>query len=383
MDASIIVTYRCPMRCTMCNVWENPTDPKKEFKPEILKKLPKLSLANITGGEPMVRQDLDEIVEILFTKTDRIVISTSAWNEDRIEKLAAKFPRLGFRVSIEGLSEKNDELRGRKGGFDRGLRTLLRLRRMGVKDIGFGMTVSDKNAGDLAWLYELAKELGLEFATASLHNSFYFFKDDNRIANIEQVTKSFDDLINRLMKENHPKAWFRAFFNLGLINYVQGGRRMLPCEAGSENFFIDPYGEVLPCNGMEAKYWYASMGNLNEVEDFMQIWNSERAAAVRQKVAACPKTCWMIGSASPVMRKYVTTIAPWVIKNKLKSLVGKKVCTTYIPHYDVGQDPRQGSLADVGAAGPKQEAFPAAAGVAAPGPAALAPAGAASPVAPG
>lgn len=45
---------------------------------------------------------------------------------------------------------------------------------MGMKDVGFGMTVQDKNAPDLVPLYELSNEMGMEFATASLHNSFYF-----------------------------------------------------------------------------------------------------------------------------------------------------------------------------------------------------------------
>ena len=50
------------------------------------------------------------------------------------------------------------------------------------------------------------------------------------------------------------ESWFRARFNMGLINYIEGGRRMLPCEAGSANFFIDPFGDVFPCNGLEEKY---------------------------------------------------------------------------------------------------------------------------------
>ena len=41
-DASIILTYRCPMRCVMCNIWKNPTDKKEEIKAEDLKSLPKL-----------------------------------------------------------------------------------------------------------------------------------------------------------------------------------------------------------------------------------------------------------------------------------------------------------------------------------------------------
>lgn len=342
MDASIIVTYRCPMRCKMCNIWNNPTKVSEEFKPELLEKLPNVNSINITGGEPFVREDIEEIVKILRKKTKRIVFSTSGFFSDRILALAKKYPDLGFRISIEGLSCKNDELRGRQGGFDKGLRTLLELRRMGVKDIGFGITVSNNNSDDMLNLYELNRNLKMQFATASFHNSFYFHKYDNKVTNVDEVCANFDELIQRLMNENSPKSWFRAFFNLGLINYIKGGRRMLPCEAGSENFFVDPYGNVLPCNGMEESCWFDTMGNLHDVNDFMEIWNSEQAQKVRDKVANCPKSCWMIGSASPVMKKYIGKVLPWVIKNKIKVVRGGKVDTTCIPFYHVGNNDKQG-----------------------------------------
>jgi len=330
------------MRCKMCNIWANPTDINKEFNPKLLEKLPKVGLVNLTGGEPFIREDLGDIVRVLYTKTDRVCISTSGWFEDRIFRLASEFPQLGFRVSIEGLSQKNDELRGREGGFDRGLRVLLGLRSLGVKDIGFGITVSNNNSPDMLWLYELAKGLNLQFATAAFHNSFYFQKDDNIITNINEVCGNFEELINRLMKEQHPKSWFRAFFNLGLINYIHGGRRLLPCEAGRENFFIDPYGEVLPCNGMQEKCWFQSMGNLHEADDFMTIWNSARADEVRRSVAICPKNCWMIGSASPVMKKYIVKILPWVVINKLKSLRGQSICCDKFPQFNILGNRAQG-----------------------------------------
>lgn len=342
MDGSIIVTYRCPMRCKMCNIWDNPTSPQEEFQPELLNKLPRMKSVNITGGEPFVREDIEEIVKVLLTKTDRIVFSTSGYFSDRIIALARKYPQLGFRISIEGLSCKNDELRGRSGGFDKGLRTLLELRRMGIKDIGFGITVSNNNSADMLDLYELNRNLKMQFATASFHNSFYFHKYDNKVTNIDEVCANFDELIQRLMHERSPKSWFRAFFNLGLINYIKGGRRMLPCEAGSENFFIDPFGNVLPCNGMEASCWYEMMGNLHESATFDEIWNSDRAKAVRDKVAHCPKSCWMIGSVSPVMKKYITCVAPWVLKNKLRVALGGRVDTSCIPFYHVGNNDLQG-----------------------------------------
>ena len=67
-DASIILTYRCPMRCKMCNVWQYPTEKSKEIQPEELRTLPKLKFINLTGGEPFIREDLDKIVEVVFEK---------------------------------------------------------------------------------------------------------------------------------------------------------------------------------------------------------------------------------------------------------------------------------------------------------------------------
>jgi len=309
----------------MCNIWKNPTDRKEEITARDLEMLPNFKFVNITGGEPFVREDLDEIVEVMFKKSPRIVISTSAWFADRVIALAEKFPNIGIRVSIEGLEKKNDELRGREGGFEKGLYTLKTLKEMGVKDIGFGITVSNHNSPDMLDLYRLSKELDMEFATAAFHNSFYFHKYDNVITNKEEVSANFKRLMEMQLREKHPKSWFRAYFNMGLINYINGGRRLLPCEAGTVNFFIDPWGEVLPCNGMEERIWKGSMGNIRSGLTFEQIWNSPQAEEVRRNVASCRKNCWMVGTASPVMKKYITKPAAWVMANKIRSIIGQPV----------------------------------------------------------
>lgn len=319
-DLSIITTYRCQMKCKMCGIWQNPSDTEKEIKSSDLEMLPSgFNFINITGGEPFLREDLEDIIKVIKPKTKRIVISTSGYHFDKITELARKHPDLGFRVSIEGLSQKNDELRGREGGFDRGLKTLLSLKKNGVKDIGFGITVSNHNSEDMLWLYELGKSMGLEFATAAFHNSFYFHKFDNKITNLDEVSKNFREVAERLMRENNPKSWFRALFNLGLIRYINGEKRMLPCEAGLLNFFVDPFGEVYPCNGLEEGIWKESMGNIKETKNFDEIWFSDKADEIRNKVKTCPKNCWMVGTASPVMHKYIKNILPWIAKNKLKS----------------------------------------------------------------
>lgn len=311
MEALVAVTYRCNAHCHMCSTWQFPSDLGEELSPHDLGSLPRLTFANITGGEPFLRRDLAEFVELLRSKADRIVVSTNGYFTDRILALARQFPDLGFRISLEGLPGANDDLRGIKDGFDHGIRTLLGLRALGVKDIGFGITLSDRNADDLLELYELADSMGLEFATAAVHNNYYFHKFDNFIEDKERVAGNLEELSRRLLSTTRPKNWFRAWFNCGLANYVRGGERLLPCDMGSDIFFVDPFGNVKPCNGMDA-----TMGSLKQ-NSFEEIWSSPEAAAVRERVRACESNCWMIGSVSPAMKKHLHVPASWVAKAKL------------------------------------------------------------------
>jgi radical SAM protein with 4Fe4S-binding SPASM domain len=309
----------------MCNIWKYPTKVEEEFSPGILNKLPKLSFCNITGGEPFLRDDIEEIIYILKKKAKRVVVSTNGYLTEKIIDVAKKNKEIGIRVSLEGLSVTNDELRGIKGGFDQGLKTLLGLKELGLKDIGFAITVSSRNAKDMLELYQLSKAINVEFATAVIHNSYYFHKYDNRIEKRDEVIVCFEELIEKLLKTKKVKNWYRAYFNYGLINYIKGRRRLLPCPAARDVFFLDPWGKILPCNGMEESLWYVTMGNLTQ-ESFEEIWASLQAEIAREKVKNCPKNCWMVGNVSPAIKRNILKPTIWVVKNRLKILVGKRIC---------------------------------------------------------
>lgn len=325
LNGTVIVTYRCNAKCTMCNRYKVPSKPEEEISIETVRKLPEMYFTNITGGEPFIRDDLKDIVRELYKKSERIVISTNGFFTDRIVDLCREFPQIGIRISIEGLEQTNNEIRGLDDGFNRGYTTLKTLVDMGMKDVGFGMTVQDKNAPDLVELYNISDELGMEFATASLHNSFYFVESNNIIHDRLMVAQNFEDLINRLLESGSPKKWFRAYFNHGLINYIFSQKRLLPCDMSFDTFFIDPYGDVMPCNGTKEK---EVMGNLNE-QTWDELWSSEAAEAVRKKVRCCDRNCWMIGSVSPAMHKYIWVPAFWVIKHKFIFFWKKKKYSMY------------------------------------------------------
>lgn len=325
LNGTVIVTYRCNAKCTMCNRYKVPSKPEEEISIETIRKLPEMYFTNITGGEPFIREDLKDIVRELYKKSDRIVISTNGFFTDRIVDLCKEFPQVGIRISIEGLEQTNNEIRGLDDGFNRGYTTLKKLVDMGMKDVGFGMTVQDKNAPDLVALYDISDELGMEFATASLHNSFYFVESNNIIRDRLMVAENFEKLINKLLDSNSPKKWFRAYFNHGLINYIFSQKRLLQCDMSFDTFFIDPYGDVMPCNGTKDK---EVMGNLNE-QGWDELWSSEQAEIVRKKVRCCDRNCWMIGSVSPAMHKYIWVPALWVIKHKFLRFFKKKKYSMY------------------------------------------------------
>ena len=338
LNGTVIVTYRCNARCNMCNRYKVPSRPEEEVSLETIRKLPQMYFTNITGGEPFIREDLKDIVRELYKKSDRIVISTNGFFTDRIVDLCREFPQVGIRISIEGLEDTNNEIRGLEDGFNRGYSTLKKLREMGMTDVGFGMTVQDRNARDLVALYKLSDELGMEFATASLHNSFYFVESHNIIHDRPMVAAQFEELINEMLKSRSPKKWFRAYFNHGLINYIYSQKRLLKCDMSFDTFFIDPYGDVMPCNGTKEK---EIMGNLND-SSWEEVWNSPQAEAVRAKVRCCDRNCWMIGSVSPAMHKYIWIPAFWVAWHKFKALFMKKPYSMY--ENKIARDYRDGKV---------------------------------------
>lgn len=328
MECAVIVTYRCNARCQMCNTWRHQSRKEHEIGPRIMQKLPAgQHRINLTGGEPALRSDLMDIVSVLTEKTPRLEISTNGYFTNRLVEVGRRFPRVTFRVSLEGLPSLNDHVRGIEHGFDHALKTVLSLLEAGVEDVGFGMVVSDKNAQDLLHLYNLCSHMNMEFATSTMHNSFYFHKHDNFIADLPFVEQRMKEFISALLRSNRKnlrlrvKDWGRAFINRGILGHMCGDSRPLPCGAASDLFFLDPAGQVLACNGSQEPW---IMGNLR-AESFSEIWNSQAARAVRKNVRNCGRNCWMVGTAVPAMRRTPWVPILWILRNKIRLALNQEI----------------------------------------------------------
>jgi Fe-coproporphyrin III synthase len=342
MDVCLILTYRCNAKCSMCNVWKNPSLPNEEITLEILKKLPfGINNLNLTGGEPTLRSDLADIVDLLYPRTAKYEISSNGLNPEKIYPIIQKYPDIKIRFSLEGFQDTNNLIRGEKDGFHKKVEGLLRLQELGGKDLGFAITIQDDNADQLVKCFEFTEEHCFELATSTLHNGFQFYKADNVLYNRLRTAGYIEDLITAQLKTSSVKNWFRAYLNLGIVARVLGHDRLLPCTAGTDFLFIDPWGDVFACNVRPD----LKIGNLVE-QSWDEIIDGPLMQEVQKKVAECKQNCWMVGSAKTAMRHPTFTKLPrwtpmlWVLENKLRVRMGGKInFNRYIDHSSVYQDP--------------------------------------------
>lgn len=327
----------------MCDIWKYPTHPEQEVTPRTLSKLPdRIDYLNLTGGEPTLRNDLPEIVEVLAPKAETLEISSNGLRADMLEAIVRKHPCIKIRISVEGVGERNDRIRGETGGYEKKLETMRRLKAAGGLDLGFATTFQDENIDDIVPMYRLCEAFGVEMATSALHNGFQFHKNDNLPYDRLKLARAVEPLITEMLKSNSVKTWFRAYLNLGLIAKILGHPRMLPCTAGTDFAFVDPFSDVYACNVRPD----LRMGNL-ERQSWREIYDGPEARALREKVRVCRHNCWMVASAKTAMRHPRYAKLPkwgplaWVLANKARVTLGLPIpFDRYIDYGRVSEDPK-------------------------------------------
>lgn len=343
MDLTVIPTFRCNSRCQMCYIWKNPTEPKLEVTAETLTKLPGgFDNLNLSGGEPTLRRDLATLVDILYPKARIMEISSNGLHPEKLVPIIKKYPNIKVRFSLEGDAATSNRIRGEDDGYATKVQGLRKLREAGGTDLGFAFVIQDENVDQLVRTYEFARSEGFELATSTLHNAWQFYKNDNFFYDRVKVARQVEGLITKMLESGRVKNWFRAYLNLGLIEKILGHPRLIPCVAGTQFAFIDPWSDVWACNVRSD----LPLGNLAK-----QSWESILASDVARqsigKVAACQQNCWMVTTARTAMRSTLIPQAPkagpllWVLKNKLKATLGAKIdFDRYINYADVEPTPQ-------------------------------------------
>lgn len=320
-EATIAVTYRCNSRCSMCNIWQ--VDAFDELPPEQYAKLPdSLRTINVTGGEPFLRKDLVEVLRQIHKAApmSRIVISSNGMLTERITDLMTQIqrfhPNIGIGISVDGLGEVHDQIRGVVGGFEKAIKTVKAVKSAGIEDVRIGMTIVKGNAHQLLDVHRLSMDLGVEFTTTVAHNSeIYFRKSDNEpgIATPE-LRSALRRVGNSHLRSMSPKDWFRAYHMEGITDRNMRLSAVGKCAAASRFFFLDPRGDVYPCIVMDKV-----IGNIKNFKSLDGLFKGAKATEIRSLVKSCKADCWMVCNTRSLIISHPGRSVVWVMKNKPKA----------------------------------------------------------------
>lgn len=315
------VTNRCQSRCLTCKIWEfhqhHPEKAKEELDLDEIKKI-FLSIGhifffNVSGGEPFLREDLVEIIELACRYlTPRVIhIPTNGLLSKRIETMSDQIaqtvykynPHVPFTIkpSIDGIGEKHDRIRGVKGNFKKLLVTIDKLKALEKKHpnlhLELGTVISMANINDLDEIADFVHSLGVEsYRNEIAEQREEFFNLDDPITPSPGIYKKLMESFSKKIKKHlyHKRDLAKMTESLRLVYYqlvsrtLKEKRQVIPCYAGISNIHLTPYGDIWPC----CVLGYAKpMGNLRKMDyDFNALWNSPQAEEVRKYISE--KNCY-------------------------------------------------------------------------------------------
>lgn len=293
--ASFDLTYRCNLKCRMCNAWkikrnENELD-LGEWKKVVegLIKAFSVRTFRLVGGEPFMHSNLKEIVHHIKARDCSLTMVT---NGTLIDRKMAHFLVSecvdSVRISVDGLQETDDFYRG-KGSFVRtmeGLQAILQEKKLHsavFPRIEIHPFVSKLNIRDMDKLLYLAKQLGVDFNFHYLTGSIAGREPRSRdpgfpgAANHVSLLSAQEkrDFENRFsMRQSVQEHFLQEFFSR-----IRQMPICVDCPRTAYHFLIDPWGYVFPCEHLyNCKY-----GNCRD-ETVEEIWRSETRSILRNKI---------------------------------------------------------------------------------------------------
>lgn len=323
MTLTYSVTAACQSRCKTCQIGQmfcqDPTRPQKDLKLEEIEKIFKtmkpVYFFNMSGGEPFMRDDLPEIVElackylkprVVHTPTNAILSDKIIQNTERIINIVRAYDStvpVTVKPSIDGVGDKHDEIRGVKGNFKCLLKTIEGLKELEEKYDNFhlelGTVISNFNINDLEEIEDFVHSLGVEsYRNEVAECRTEFFNLNDEITPPAEVYQKLIKDFKRKVEENigKKKKLARTTEAMRVVYYDLAGkilkeqRQVIPCYAGVSNVHINYDGGVWPCCVLG---YDKQMGNLRDYDyDFQKLWHSKEAEEVRkyikEKNCACP-----------------------------------------------------------------------------------------------
>jgi Fe-coproporphyrin III synthase len=298
-------TYNCTCKCVFCQRWKDgPKNIKKELTYNQIEKMINqaydlgVRFIALSGGEPLLKKDILKAMKYarkkgIFTSMTH---NGTLINEKNVKNILSSFDAIS--ISLDSLNpEKNDKLRGVKGVHKKTINTLKLLKKYSKHTvIDVQSVLTSENFKDILEINKKLTKKGISTLFQPIHDDLDndFKLKDKKFKDIKTTKKEWKQFI-KAYKYTHPilKLMFKKHHAkaLDFILHPKSTKKEYTCFAGSFSFFINPYGEVYPCDPIRK-----SMGNIKK-QTLKEIWHNKNNIKLRKQIKNRKCHCWLLCSS--------------------------------------------------------------------------------------
>ncbi|MDU0458395.1 MAG: radical SAM protein [Geobacteraceae bacterium] len=304
---SLEITHRCICKCSMCNIWKIPANvPDLDLSDWLAllssPELRHLRELDLTGGEPFLRTDLGELLQLIcdlqptnFPGLRTLSITTNGILTGKVLEITRRIiGQLQYRgidlvlaCGMDAVGELHDRIRNFRGAWENLQKTLEELYHLRTIHpnlvLGIKTTVVPQNARALARISEYAERNNLFTIISPCIITTNRFGNADREIDLKFSSEELDAIIR--FYENPGVTW--NGHREALLGYLKSGRINKPCSAGYNTIFVRHNGEVFCCPVLPV-----SLGNIKD-QTLSELFRSTTADRFRKMAGNYPEcsTC--------------------------------------------------------------------------------------------
>ena len=302
---AVNLTRRCNLACTHCyldatTLAEGDEDElRTEEVRSLLDDVASLghgTMVVLTGGEPLLREDLDVLIRYGTERGLPMVVGTNGMllDDARVRALKAA-GALGLGISLDSLdAARHDRFRGREGAWARTLAGIESCRRLGV-DFQLHFSVTDANADELPAMAEFARGCGARslnvfflvcVGRAQTVSALTPHRYESLLAELIELQSAYPGLIVRPRCAPHFKRVAHQLRPQQALNRISG-REGDGCIAGLHYARVNHRGGVTACPYIEQEVGSLRTGAFSALWSGAEAFARLREPALRGKCGVC------------------------------------------------------------------------------------------------
>lgn len=245
------VTMRCNARCGFCDYWKTPADEKQHELASFADAARYFNpmLVTFTGGEPLLRRDLESLVAAVREAVSLTYVSVITHGGLLSPERAHSLWEAGidqFNISLDYLDGRHDIARGIPGLTAKIFATVDAMRGRGMHGIRFNTVIKNDNLDQILPIVHRAAEVG-----AGVNFSVYTdFKNGNESLLLQNgFASDVAALVRELLSYKRKRRGIitNSDYYLEQIPRFLRGEMKEPCQSGLRTIHVNPTGHVKRC----------------------------------------------------------------------------------------------------------------------------------------